>query len=118
MIELKNIYEFLIDDFLFKVCIKLEQGLVMSLFVTHFSGKIMVCHFVIGHKESQIEEFLEDLNPSLALLTDWIITSGNTSLSVDMLIAFLEKMNRDDVVEIIEKANGRLLCYQCLVGRK
>lgn len=78
----------------------------------------MVCHFVIGHKESQIEEFLEDLNPSLALLTDWIITSGNTSLSVDMLIAFLEKMNRDDVVEIIEKANGRLLCYQCLVGRK
>lgn len=74
--------------------------------------------FVTGHKESQIEEFLEDLNPSLALLTDWIITSGNTSLSVDMLIAFLEKMNRDDVVEIIEKANGRLLCYQCLVGRK
>lgn len=118
MIELKNIYKFLIDDFLFKVCIKLEQGLVMSLFVTHFSGKIMVCHFVTGHKESQIEEFLEDLNPSLALLTDWIITSGNTSLSVDMLIAFLEKMNRDDVVEIIEKANGRLQCYQCLVGRK
>lgn len=118
MIELKNIYKFLIDDFLFKVCIKLEQGLVMSLFVTHFSGKIMACHFVTGHKESQIEEFLEDLNPSLALLTDWIITSGNTSLSVDMLIAFLEKMNRDDVVEIIEKANGRLLCYQCLVGRK
>lgn len=90
----------------------------MSLFVTHFSGKTMVCLFVTGHKESQIEEFLEDLNPSLALLTDWIITSGNTSLSVDMLIAFLEKMNRDDVVEIIEKANGRLLCYQCLVGRK
>lgn len=60
---------------------------------------------LMGHKESQIEEFLEDLNPSLALLTDWIITSGNTSLSVDMLIAFLEKMNRDDVVEIIEKAN-------------
>lgn len=108
MIELKNIYEFLIDNFLFKVCIKLEQGLVMSLFVTNFSGKIIVCHFVIGHKESQIEEFLEDLNPSLALLTDWIITSGNTSLSVDMLVAFLEKMNRDDVVEIIEKANGRL----------
>lgn len=74
--------------------------------------------FLIGHKESQIEEFLEDLNPSLALLTDWIITSGNTSLSVDMLIAFLEKMNRDDVVEIIEKANGRLQCYQFLVGRK
>ena len=61
---------------------------------------------VTGHKESRIEEFLEDLNPSLALLTDWIITSGNTSLSVDMLIAFLEKMNREDIVEIIEKANG------------
>jgi hypothetical protein len=60
-----------------------------------------------GYKESQIEKFLDDLNPGLALLTDWIITSGNTSLSVDMLITFLEKMNRDDVVEIIEKANGR-----------
>ncbi|XP_078317592.1 uncharacterized protein LOC111120698 isoform X2 [Crassostrea virginica] len=60
---------------------------------------------LMGHKESRIEEFLEDLNPSLALLTDWIITSGNTSLSVDMLIAFLEKMNREDIVEIIEKAN-------------
>ncbi|XP_056019782.1 uncharacterized protein LOC125669862 isoform X2 [Ostrea edulis] len=59
----------------------------------------------MGYKESQIEKFLDDLNPGLALLTDWIITSGNTSLSVDMLITFLEKMNRDDVVEIIEKAN-------------
>lgn len=87
----------------------------MSLFITYLSGKVMVCHFVTGHKESQIEEFLEDLNPSLALLTDWIITSGNTTLSVDMLIAFLEKMNRDDVVEIIEKANGRLQCYHCLL---
>ena len=67
---------------------------------------------VTGHKESRIEEFLEDLNPSLALLTDWIITSGNTSLSVDMLIAFLEKMNREDIVEIIEKANGEWLVWK------
>ncbi|XP_061191926.1 uncharacterized protein LOC133200170 isoform X2 [Saccostrea echinata] len=60
---------------------------------------------LMGYKEPQIEKFLEDLNPGLALLTDWIISSGNTSLSVDMLITFLEKMNRDDVLEIIEKAN-------------
>ncbi|XP_062568171.1 uncharacterized protein LOC134230388, partial [Saccostrea cucullata] len=59
----------------------------------------------LGYKEAQIEKLLEDLNPGLALLTDWIITSGNTSLSVDMLITYLEKMNRDDVLEIMEKAN-------------
>lgn len=79
----------------------------MFLFVIYFFGKIMVCYFVIGYKEFQIEEFLEDLNFSLVLLIDWIIISGNILFLVDMLIAFLEKMNRDDVVEIIEKVNGR-----------
>lgn len=61
---------------------------------------------------------MEDLNFSLVLLIDWIIISGNILFLVDMLIVFLEKMNRDDVVEIIEKVNGRFLCYRCLVGRK
>jgi len=50
--------------------------------------------------------FNDDLNPGLALLADWIITSGNTGLSVDMLTVYLEKLDREDVVEIIQKAQG------------
>lgn len=61
---------------------------------------------ILGYNENQIEKFTDDLNSSLALLADWIITSGNTTLSVDMLIGFLEKLDREDVVEIIQTAKG------------
>ena len=42
----------------------------------------------------------------MALIADWIVSSGNTSLSVDMLVMYLEQMNRDDIVEIIQKGQG------------
>ncbi|XP_053395544.1 uncharacterized protein LOC123523775 [Mercenaria mercenaria] len=58
----------------------------------------------LGYKPNQINKFNDDLNPGLVLLTDWIISSGNTGLSVDMLTVYLEKIDRDDVVEIIQKA--------------
>ena len=61
--------------------------------------------FPSGYKKS-LEKFADDLNPGLALITDWIINSGNTALSVDMMIACLEQMMRDDIVEIIQKARG------------
>ncbi|KAK3089177.1 hypothetical protein FSP39_001494 [Pinctada imbricata] len=60
---------------------------------------------LMGYKEKQVEKFTDDLNPGLALLADWIITSGNTALSVDMLVTYLEKMDRDDIVEVILKEN-------------
>ena len=53
-----------------------------------------------------MNKFNDDLNPGLVLLTDWIISSGNTGLSVDMLTVYLEKIDRDDVVDIIQKAQG------------
>ncbi len=54
----------------------------------------------------KIDRFNEDLNPGLALITDWIISSGNTALSVDMMQSCLEQMARDDIIEIIQKGQG------------
>ena len=53
-----------------------------------------------------MNRFNDDMNPALALLADWIITSGNTGLAVDMLCVYLEKLDREDVVEVIQKAQG------------
>jgi len=53
-----------------------------------------------------MEKFSCTLNPGLALLTDWIITSGNTALSIDLLISCLEQLNRDDIVEVVQKGQG------------
>ena len=66
----------------------------------------LLCHHASGYKKSKLEQFAEDFNPGLALLTDWIISSGNTTLSVDMLVTLLEQMQRDDVVEVIQKGQG------------
>lgn len=63
---------------------------------------------VSGYKQNQMNIFNDDLNPGLALLADWVISSGNTGLSVDMLTVYLEKLDREDVVEIIQKAQGRV----------
>ncbi|CAH1772434.1 unnamed protein product [Owenia fusiformis] len=57
----------------------------------------------LGYKKFKIDKFNDDLNPGLMLLADWIITSGNTSLSIDMMVSYLEQMFRDDIVEIIQK---------------
>ncbi|KAL3868445.1 hypothetical protein ACJMK2_041252 [Sinanodonta woodiana] len=58
----------------------------------------------LGYKQNQINLFNDDYNPSLALLMDWIISSGNTCLAVDMLCVYLEKIEREDIVEVIQKA--------------
>lgn len=49
---------------------------------------------------------MDNTNPSLALLADWIMAGGNTGLAVDMLIGYLETLDRDDVVEVITSARG------------
>jgi len=49
------------------------------------------------------------MNPGLALLTDWILNSGNTALCVDLLISCLEQLNRDDIVELIQKGQGAVI---------
>ncbi|XP_048256527.1 uncharacterized protein LOC124147603 isoform X2 [Haliotis rufescens] len=59
---------------------------------------------LMGYKQARIDQINEDLNPALALLTDWVLTSGNTSLSVDLMMVFLEQIKRDDIVDVIQKA--------------
>ena len=66
----------------------------------------------VGYKKNKIDKFNDDLNPGLALITDWIISSGNTMLSVDMMVTCLENMFRDDIVDIIQKGQGEQ--PQCL----
>ena len=61
----------------------------------------------LGYKKNKIEKFNEDLNPGLALITDWIVSSGNTALSVDMMVTNLEQMQRDDIIEIIQRGQGQ-----------
>jgi len=46
------------------------------------------------------------------LLADWILTSGNTAQSVDMLIGYLEKIDREDIIEVIQKAKGIKRIYK------
>ena len=62
--------------------------------------------FLAGYKKLKMDKLNEDLNPGLALIADWILSSGNTTLSVDMLISCLEQMHREDIVEIIQKGQG------------
>jgi len=60
----------------------------------------------VGYKRNVLEKFSCKQNPGLALLTDWIISSGNTALSIDLLVSCLEHLNRDDIVEIVQKGQG------------
>ena len=60
-----------------------------------------------GYTKAKLEKFNDDLNPSLAMVTDWIISSGNTPLSVDMMIGSLDLMQRDDIIEVIQKGRGK-----------
>ncbi|XP_052096102.1 uncharacterized protein LOC127731168 [Mytilus californianus] len=56
---------------------------------------------LMGYKEEQRDNLMDNINPALALLADWIHAGGNTGLAVDMLIGYLEKLNRDDVIDVI-----------------
>ena len=51
--------------------------------------------------------FSEEYSPAQALITDWIVTSGNTTLSVDVMTSFLHEMQRHDVVDVIVKGQAQ-----------
>ena len=52
------------------------------------------------------------LQPSLMMMTDWMSSSKNTSLSLEMIIVGLEKMSRFDVVSVIREEE-QLVRSQC-----
>lgn len=51
---------------------------------------------------------MESQNAALSMLTDWIVSTGNTSVSVDLLLKFLEQMHRNDIVDSIHREQGDL----------
>lgn len=55
----------------------------------------------LGYKKKKIQEFQDDFNPALALVSDWIHSSGNTKLSTDMMLSCLEEMHCSEVVNLI-----------------
>ncbi|CAF0968340.1 unnamed protein product [Adineta steineri] len=57
----------------------------------------------LGYQQSVIDQFSLSRNPSLQLITDWIVRSGNSSLAVDMLLATMKQIGRDDLVDIISR---------------
>nr|KAG5714043.1 hypothetical protein BaRGS_020371 [Batillaria attramentaria] len=59
---------------------------------------------LLGYKASRIERLTDDVNPALALLTDWVVSNGNTSMAVDLLTLYLQQLGRSDIVQIIERA--------------
>ena len=56
----------------------------------------------------RLDELEDTLQPSLHLFQDWLASSGNTKLSIEMLCACLEDIKRHDVVEIIQESEGKL----------
>ena len=57
----------------------------------------------LGYQQSVIDQFSLSRNPSLQLITDWIVRTGNSSLSVDMLLATIKQIGREDLVEVISR---------------
>ncbi|XP_071952913.1 uncharacterized protein [Antedon mediterranea] len=61
---------------------------------------------MLGYKRVKVDNFSDEVNPAQELILDWIYSSGNTNLSVDMMLSYLEQMQREDVIEVIHKAEG------------
>jgi hypothetical protein len=51
--------------------------------------------YFAGYKEEQIDMLMDNTNPSLALLADWIMAGGNTGLAVELKLNSDSKSQRD-----------------------
>ena len=46
------------------------------------------------------------LQPSVAMVQDWLASSNNTALSIEMIITGLESLHRQDVISVIKEEEG------------
>ena len=53
-----------------------------------------------------MEQFEMSLQPSVAMVQDWLASSNNTALSIEMIIAGLESLHRQDVISVIKEEEG------------
>ena len=61
---------------------------------------------LLGYKPPMIDQFESTLQPSRAMLKDWIDSAGGTKLATEMVITFLQDLGRHDVIEIIKESEG------------
>ena len=54
----------------------------------------------------KMEQFEMSLQPSVAMVQDWLASSNNTALSLEMIIAGLESLGRQDVISVIREEAG------------
>ena len=71
---------------------------------------------IAGYKPTRVERLMEDVNPPLALLTDWIVSNGNTAMAVDLLTLYLEQLGRQDIVQVIQRAKGESSFLHSVAG--
>lgn len=71
----------------------LNKKTIPKLGVRVFAAKIK-------YEKHQIEEFLQSKNPTDAVLRDWE-KAGESK--VHNLVKYLEKMGRDDVIEVLKQ---------------
>lgn len=57
----------------------------------------------LGYNSYKVDQFQMSLQPSVMMLTDWMTSSKNTSLSLEMIIAGLEQLGRHDVISVIRE---------------
>ena len=59
----------------------------------------------LGYNAYKVEQFEMSLQPSVMMMADWMTTSKNTSLSLEMVISGLEHLGRHDVVSVIREGS-------------
>lgn len=56
----------------------------------------------LGYSDRDSNKFIDDINPSLALLRDWYDSNGRTKYCIDVLLSCLRMISRDDIRLVIE----------------
>jgi hypothetical protein len=64
---------------------------------------------LLGYNKNKINYFNRSNNPALQLICDWIMSSDNTNLTIELLLNYLEQIKRDDVINIINNERGKFI---------
>lgn len=66
---------------------------------------------LLGYSNSKVNYFMESKNPALQLLCDWIMSSDNTNLTIELLLNYLEQIKREDACCIINNERGIIVLF-------
>ena len=60
----------------------------------------------LGYTQHKIDVIASEFDSAFVLVTDWVMTSGNSRISIDLLVSALEHINRHDVADVILAEQG------------